>query len=151
MKLRTQIIAFGLAGASAAALVGGLGLFASTGLGGAIDSAILSSQALQASQEADMMHDAVRGDGQLALFGALQNSPERIEEAAKGLNDHAKTFNDALARLDALPLADESRAALHKSKPLVQKYLETADRLVKAARPDPAAAEQMVPALQAAF
>jgi methyl-accepting chemotaxis protein len=151
MKLRTQIIAFGLAGASAAALVGGIGLFASTRLGGAIDSAILSSQALQASQEADMMHDAVRGDGQLALFGALQNSPERIEEAAKGLNDHAKTFNDALARLDALPLADESRAALHKSKPLVQKYLETADRLVKAARTDQASAEQMVPALQAAF
>ena len=92
MKLRSQIIGFGLAGASLAALVGGIGLFSSYRLADAIDSAIQSGQALQASQEADMMHDAVRGDGQLALFGALQHSPERIDEAEKGLKDHKATF-----------------------------------------------------------
>ncbi len=151
MKLRTQIIAFGLAGASAAAIVGSIGLLASTRLGHAIDGAILSSQALQASQEADMMHDAVRGDGQLALFGAMQHNPERVEQAAKDLADHAKTFNEAIGKLEGLPLTEESRVALNKAKPLVQAYLESADRLVKAARTDQHSAEQMVPTLQASF
>jgi hypothetical protein len=48
---------------------------------------------------ADMMHDAVRGDGQLALLGALEQNPERIAEAEKGLTAHAAAFNDAIAKL----------------------------------------------------
>jgi len=151
VKLRTQIIAFGLAGASLAALVGGIGLFASSSLGGAIDGAIQSGQALQASQEADMMHDAIRGDGQLALFGALQKSTERIDEADKGLKDHKDTFNAALAKLESLPISAESRAELARTKPMVQKYIEAAEQMVKASRVDQAAAEQAVPGLQTAF
>lgn len=50
-----------------------------------------------------------------------------------------------------MPLTEDSGAALSKAKPLVQKYLDTADRLVKAARVGQASAEQMVPALQTAF
>ena len=72
MKLRKQVMALGLAGAVAAAAVGGIGLFATARLGGAIEASVQASQALQASQEADMMHDAIRGDGQMALFGLLQ-------------------------------------------------------------------------------
>ncbi|RZI82330.1 MAG: HAMP domain-containing protein [Rubrivivax sp.] len=151
MKLRTQIIAFGLAGAASAVLVGGIGLFASAKLGQDIDGAILSGQALQASQEADMMHDAVRGDGQLALFGALQKSPERIDEAANGLKDHKATFNQALATLEGLPLTEESRAALATTKPMVKRYIESAEQMIQAARVDPASAEHAMPALQEAF
>jgi len=151
VKLRTQIIAFGLAGASLAMLVGGIGLFSSSKLGDAIEDAIQSGQALQASQEADMMHDAIRGDGQLALFGALQKSPERIDEADKGLKDHKDTFNAALAKLEGLPISDESRSALITTKPMVQKYIESAEQMIKAARVDQQAAEQAVPALQSAF
>lgn len=51
MKLRTQIVTFGLAGALLAGIVGGIGLVATSGLGVAIDDAILAGQALQASQE----------------------------------------------------------------------------------------------------
>ena len=151
MKLRSQIIGFGLAGATLAALVGGIGLFSSYRLADAIDSAIQSGQALQASQEADMMHDAVRGDGQLALFGALQHSPERIDEAEKGLKDHKATFNKALDKLQSLPVSDETRGTLATTRPMVNKYIETAEQVVKAAKVDSQSAEQAVPALQAAF
>jgi methyl-accepting chemotaxis protein len=127
MKLRTQIMAFGLAGVVFATLAGGIGLLAS------------------------MMHDAIRGDGQLALSGALQVAPERIEEAEQGLKAHRATFTRALGKLDGLPLGSESRSALATAKPLVQKYIDVAEQMIKAARTDPQAAGQLVPALQTAF
>ena len=71
MKMRSQIIALGLAGVAAAAATGGIGLLSGRHLGGTIGDVIGTSQALQHSQEADMMHDAVRGDAQLAVLGAL--------------------------------------------------------------------------------
>jgi methyl-accepting chemotaxis protein len=151
MKLRSQIIGFGLAGAGLAALVGGIGLFSSFRLAGAIQGAIESGQALQASQEADMMHDAIRGDGQLALFGALQNSPERIAEAEKGLTEHAETFSKALDKIDSLPVSEETRTVLAATKPMVKKYVEAASLMVKAAKTRPDAAQAAVPGLQTAF
>jgi methyl-accepting chemotaxis protein len=151
MKLRSQIVAFGLAGVALATLVGGIGLVASSRLGGAIEDAIEAGQALKASQEADMMHDAIRGDGQLALFGALEKKPERIDEAENGLKDHKDTFNNALAKLEGLPIGDEGRQALVTTKPLVKKYIDSAEQMIKAARRDQQSAEQLVPTFQAAF
>jgi len=151
MKLRNQIIGFGLAGASLACLVGGIGLFSSYQLADAIDGAIQSGQALQASQEADMMHDAIRGDGQLALFGALQKSPERMAEAEKGLKEHAETFNKALARLESLPVSEDTRKALTATRPMVKTYIDTAWQLVKVSKVDAEAAQHAASALQTAF
>jgi methyl-accepting chemotaxis protein len=151
MKLRTQIVAFGCAGALLAALAGGIGLLASSRLGQSIEEAILAGHALQASQEADMMHDAIRGDGQLALLGALEKVPERIAEAERGLKDHAATYGRSLAQLEKLPLSRESRDALASVKPLVGRYIEAAEHMVKSSSTDVAAAQRAVPALQAAF
>jgi methyl-accepting chemotaxis protein len=151
VKLRTQIIGFGLAGAVLAALVGAVGLWTAAGLGESIEQSMLASQALQASQQADMMHDAIRGDGQLALFGALQKSPERIKEAEDGLADHVQTFHAAIAKLETLPLSDESLAALKVVEPQVVTYLDAAATAVRAAKGDAQAAEQAIPALQSAF
>ena len=85
MKLRSQIITFGLAGALGAAMVGGIGIVASARLGEGLLASVQGASALQASQEADMMHDAIRGDAQLALLGALDHDPARIAEARDGL------------------------------------------------------------------
>jgi methyl-accepting chemotaxis protein len=151
MKLRTQIVTFGLAGALLAGIVGGIGLVATSGLGVAIDDAILAGQALQASQEADMMHDAIRGDAQLALFGALEEDQQRITEAEKGLSAHVQTFQQALADLHALPLSKPSQDALARAEPLVKKYIEAAEQTMKAVRIDAQAGEKQMPAFQAAF
>ena len=151
MKLRTQIIAIGLAGAALAALVGGIGLYSSSRLGLAIEDAIQAGHALKASQEADMMHDAIRGDGQLALFGAIEKNSNRIDEADQYLKGHKVTFNAALATLEALPMSSETSQALVATKPMVAKYIEAAEKLIQAARVDQQAAKQAMPNLQAVF
>jgi len=151
MKLRSQILLFGLAGALLAGLVGGIGLYSASRLGGAVDNAIRSGLALQASQEADMMHDAVRGDAQLAYLGALENSPDRIEVAAKGLKAHADKFEQSLTRLQELPLPAPARAALVILRPLVVKYVGAADGVIVSSGRDPKAAQAALPGLQAVF
>jgi methyl-accepting chemotaxis protein len=151
MKLRTQIAAFGFAGVVFASLVGGIGLYMAARMSFAVEAAVGASQALQASQEADMMHDAIRGDSQMALYGALQGASEHIDEAEKGLKTHKETFNQALGKLEALPLGSESLTALSNAKPLVKKYIESADLMIKAARTDQQAASQLAPAFQTTF
>jgi len=151
MKLRTQIVGYGMAGAALAALAGGIGLASATRLGSAIDEAIAAGVALQSSQEADMMHDAIRGDAQLALLGAIDKNAAQSAEAAAGLKDHATTFAAALAKLRGLPLSSESRAALATVEPLVRKYIGAAEASIQASNTDLAAAHKAMPALQAAF
>jgi methyl-accepting chemotaxis protein len=151
MKLRNQILAFSLAGTALATLVGGIGIFASARLSSAIDAAIEGGGALQASQEADMMHDAVRGDAQLALLGAMHKESGRLDEAEKGLKDHKDTFNKALDKLEGLHISDETRAMLATTKPLVKKYIEFAEQVIHSAQTGAQAAEQVMPAFQSAF
>ena len=57
-------------------------------MGESIHGTTQASQAMAAGLEADMMHDAVRGDAQLALLGALEGNAERLATAREGLKDH---------------------------------------------------------------
>jgi len=151
MKLRNQVMALGLAGTLLAMLTGGIGLVSANHLSAHLDEALHASATLQASQEADMMHDAIRGDAQLALLGALEQAPERIAEAEQGLQEHAKTFEHSLATLEAARLSVPVRQALQAVRPLVQRYLESARTMIQAARSDADAARKSGPVLQTAF
>jgi methyl-accepting chemotaxis protein len=151
MKLRTQILVLGLFGALLASVSGGVGLLGVSRLGESIEQAVRSGEMLQISQEADMMHDAVRADAQRAYLGALDKSPASITEAKAGLAEHAKKFNDALAELAILPLSAKSSSALAVVEPLVKKYLESAALVIDAASVDVGKAKAELPALQAVF
>ncbi|MEX8494006.1 methyl-accepting chemotaxis protein [Sphaerotilus sp.] len=151
MKMRTQIITFGLAGTAMAAMVGGMGLLTNVRLGQELDAAAMSSMALQASQQADMMHDAIRGDAQLALVGALRNDVDTIGQAEKGLVEHARIFHDAMSKLEALPIDPDSQAVLQQAKPMVEQYTETARKMLATVRSDPQAAMASSAALQTIF
>ncbi|MEY2655630.1 MAG: hypothetical protein RLZZ524_2658 [Pseudomonadota bacterium] len=151
MKLRTQILLLGCAGALSAALAGGVGLFGTQRVSVAVNHAIESASALQASQRADMMHDAIRGDGQLALIGALENDPSRIDAAAKGLDEHQKVIQEALDQIDKLALGAEASAALQSARPVVERYVASARTVIANAGRDIDAARQASVPLQQAF
>ena len=151
MKMRSQIIALGLAGVAAAAATGGIGLLSGRHLGGTIGDVIGTSQALQHSQAADMMHDAVRGDAQLAVLAALQNEPARIAEAAKELSEHGQEFERLLKELRAMPLDASTLAALDDVEPKVRSYLETARQLVGRAGSQSGSQQQDLQTLQASY
>ena len=151
MKLRNQILALGLVGVLMASLVGGIGLFNANRLAGAIDDAVGMGVALQSSQEADMMHDAVRGDVLLALFGAINKDASQLADAQKGLQEHTETFNKALQTLQALPISPEVKTIVGSTLPLVKQYTDAAAHVQKLALTDAAAAQAAVPEFQKVF
>ncbi len=118
MKLRSQVLSLGLAAAVLSAGVGAIGLVASARLGHSIDAVLQSGQALQLSQVADMMHDAIRGDAQQALLGALEKNPDRILEVEKDLKEHTDNLTQSLSRLQATTLSRASTDALALVQPV---------------------------------
>jgi methyl-accepting chemotaxis protein len=151
MKLRSQILALGLSGALLAGLAGGIGLFTSARLGDSLSDAVKGSHALQTSQEADMMHDALRGDAQLAVLGALEKNADRVAEASAGLKEHAERFNAALTGLAGFPLSAPSKDALVAVRPLVGQYTEAVATVVSLSATDAVAAQAAMQPLQAVF
>ncbi|WP_338416297.1 methyl-accepting chemotaxis protein [uncultured Sphaerotilus sp.] len=151
MKMRTQIITFGLAGTALAAMVGGMGLRTNARLGDQLDVTVVSSAALQASQQAYMMHDAIRGDTLFALVGALRNDPDSLGQAEKGLAEHARIFHAAMSRLATLSLDPASQTALKQAQPVVDQYVDAARKMLALVRSDPQSAVAASTALQASF
>jgi len=152
MKLRFQIVAFGLAGTLMAALAGGIGWFAAGHLGSAMNRAIQGGQALRASLLADMMHDAIRADGLQAMTGALDKRPEQVEQAVKALAEHTGRFDKTLDELQTLPLADDSRHALVGVRQLAAGYFASTRQLVvTAGQGDPKAMRSQAEAMMVSF
>ena len=151
MKLRTQTLTLGLIGVGMAALVGGIGIFNAGGLAHAVDDANTMASALRESQQADMMHDAIRGDVLLALLSSVNKDPTQLSESRKGLQEHTDSFNKALADLQALPVSSEVKTLVSRTLPLIRKYSDSAARVQQLAQTDYAAAQAAMPEFQSAF
>jgi methyl-accepting chemotaxis protein len=84
----------------------------------------------RAALEADMAHDAIRGD---VLGTLLAAGPTERTEARAGLDEHVATMR---ARLDALNTGSapaDVRAAVEKVRPVVEEYLAAAGEAVGSA------------------
>jgi methyl-accepting chemotaxis protein len=58
--------------------------------------------AQRAQMDADMMHDAVRGDVLAALDAARRNDAEAAKQSASDIDEHAKKFRSAVDVVDSL-------------------------------------------------
>ncbi len=151
MKLKTQLLGFGLIGALLAALVGGIGLVGSHRQGAALDDVLGAAEAVRKSMDADMMHDAVRADVLAALLGANQGDAARRDVATKDLDAHAQRLQAALADIGKRELAGAVRARLDEVLPLARDYVDAARRVASAAAADPTATTAPMAAFTARF
>jgi methyl-accepting chemotaxis protein len=151
MKLRNQILGLGFVGLLMAALVGGTGVMNAIGLSVAFDQSINTGLALQKSQEADMMHDAIRGDVLLALLSATNNDSAGVAQSKKDLDGHVDTFNEAIASMQKLPLSDKVKADIAQVAPAFKAYVDAAKMMEGLASTDAQKAQAAVPEFQKAF
>lgn len=102
--------------------------------------------------EADMMHDAIRGD---VLSALLAPSPEEAAEVVKALDEHAARFHAVLEESRALSGDDAlGRRAIDQIEQVEQglaAYTDAAHRIVRDARADRTAAARELPAFTASF
>jgi methyl-accepting chemotaxis protein len=89
--------------------------------------------AQRAQMDADMMHDAIRGDVLSAGNASLRQNLEEIAVAEKDLAEHAARFRRSLDAVDSLAPAgiEDELAAM---RPAVQAYIAAAEEAIAAAR-----------------
>ncbi len=103
--------------------VSALGFWGITVLSKELEEAAVSTQLLKLAGDADMMHDALRGD----VFGALlsQSKLEGLpsaDEVALDIKDHEKTFLDSVQELKELAFTPEMIAEIDLVVPRVHAY-----------------------------
>ena len=99
---------------------------------------VTNGDRIASHMNADMMHDALRGD---VLGAILATDDAAREEARTDVLDHAQKLRDSMAATlrSARPSAGSARA-ITAIDPVVEAYVATAARLVDLGTKDPAAA-----------
>ena len=107
--------------------------------------------ALRYSLNADMMHDAVRGDVLNALRATSLNDAKQYEGARTDIQEHGAMLRDSLAKNEALNLNATITKALAEARPKLMDYLTSAENIAAVAKSDAAAANALVPNFQQHF
>ncbi len=134
---------YGFAGLSVAMIVviAGIGYLGVSSLTTQIGENTQIASALRNHLEADMMHDALRGDVLAALRLGQQASSSDRAELAEELGGHTEWFRSRLAANQELDIPSEVRSALDTVGPALDSYIKSAGNIVELAFQDSSAAE----------
>ncbi|NHF68258.1 methyl-accepting chemotaxis protein [Xanthomonas hortorum] len=130
MKIMHMLGILVLVAALALLALGGVGYNGQRGLLAAIAAQVISSDALRNHMQADMMHDALRGDVTAALLAASRQDDAAIAAARTSLGEHAAEFRQSLEANRTLPLDPALRSELEAVTPTLQAYIAAADQVM---------------------
>lgn len=107
-------------------IVGGFGLRTSSSVTSAVDEAHKISELIRTHQDADMAHDATRGDALLALLGDAK-------AAETAFREHRQVLDEEFSAGHELSTMESTKDAWSAAKPAVEKYLATVEKVIAAA------------------
>ncbi len=148
MKVRTKLILLGAVGAVTAGGLAGGSYLEFQSIQHNVNTMRITSEALRNQGEADMMHDALRGD---ALAALLAKTPEESQQVAADLKEHVEWFRRLVKANNELDLSPTVRQALTGVGDPLDGYVKAAEAIVSTAATDKAAAEALLPEFLVAF
>jgi hypothetical protein len=128
MMFRSKLIALTSLAAVAGAVVGLVGYRSITSLAQTQSGILLVGNALRNQADADMMHDALRGD---VLSALASQSEDELTAAGTDLGEHSKMFRESMAANDALPLSEDIKAAIADIRPSLNAYIDAAGEILE--------------------
>jgi methyl-accepting chemotaxis protein len=146
--LGMKLAALVTAGAMALAVFAMIAVQALQGTGERTEVLLATTHATGMALEADMMHDAVRGD---VLQALLYGSGPQYASAVSDLEEHGATFRATLAAVEEDHLGEDVSAAVADATLAVEDYLASAQQIVRLAGVDLAAAQASYPQFLQAF
>ena len=146
--IQKKLMGLAVAGVMVAVLLGVTGIVGFRALGGAMHEINVTGHALSNHDDADMMHDALRGD---VLAAMLARTSEDAESARKDFQEHADNFRLQLAENEKLELNADVKKLLAGAKPRMEEYISSAGDMVELAVRDPQAARAQFPAFMEKF
>ncbi|MFT7772661.1 methyl-accepting chemotaxis protein [Roseateles sp.] len=151
LTIRQRLLALSLLGLFFVSLVGVVGYLALGTLSSTAESVARSNSALRSQLEADMMHDALRGDVLRAVMGGLKGQAAEVTDAQRDISGHTRAFREHMDELKSLELSPAISAAIGKTQTQLNAYIESANEVVALAGRDLAAAEARLPVFGKAF
>ncbi|MBT5161520.1 MAG: HAMP domain-containing protein [Alphaproteobacteria bacterium] len=125
-----RIISIGAVGMLVALIISGTAWWAINNLSSQLAEGNMINSALRNHLEADMMHDALRGDVLMALRAGRVGSADDKKGVRDDIKDHAETIRDRIAQNSALPLAPDLKKAIEDVGPALAGYIKSAEMLV---------------------
>ncbi len=123
------LAALGAMGTIAVAAAGAVGLSrARSGM----DALVISTRAQRLQMDADMMHDAVRGDVLAAVLGVAAKDAARVSEGRTGFTQHAARFRQDLVEVRAVTTGRAQQLVDSLNAP-VAAYLDGGEAVIAAA------------------
>ena len=141
LDIRKKLAGFAGVCISISITIAVIGYWGLTALTTQLNESTLIASALRNHLEADMMHDALRGD---VLFGLRAGQDATAEERAAveaALNEHVEWFRARVADNQALELSGEIRQALDAVAPELEVYVDSASSMIALAFSDINAAQ----------
>jgi methyl-accepting chemotaxis protein len=148
MKVKTKLAGLSAIGITMMVMVGVFGYRGITTVASKTDDLTVAATMIRNQLEADMMHDALRGD---VLASLLAQTEEERATVDADLTDHAQHFREMIHENQALPMENEVRAALAEVAPSLESYIKAAEKIIGTAKTDVAAAKVDMPAFSTAF
>ena len=151
VSIRKRLMLSNVATLVFVALCGLIGIGAVRSLDTAMDAVRDNGSAIKDQLQADMAHDAIRGDVLGALLAATNADSAAAQEAAKDLAEHTTVLRERLASMAAITTDAELKRDMAKVGPDAEAYLASAAGVLKAAALDQDAAQAAYPAFLNSF
>lgn len=116
-----------------------------------INALLTVQQMIRNQTEADMMHDAVRADVLSALYREKNGEQAKLPDIRKELAEHAGNLRKLMAENRALPSSAEVQQQIDSTLPLVERYLQSAEKIVSEIGVQQATALQHLPVFEKDF
>ncbi len=151
LGVKQKLWAFAAFGIVATLIVGLAGYVGGARQTAALGELNMKLSALRNHLEADMMHDALRGDVLAAMRAAANNDAEARAEITTVLKDHIEKFEGNIAKNNALPLPAEVKVALAEVGPALKAYETAAQDIIGLAFRDVSKADAQMPKFLESF
>ncbi len=140
MNIRNSLIVSAVASISVAVTAGGIGLAGMNIAASGVDRVHTLADAIRNHMQADMMHDALRGDVLFALRASAQGDADALASAAAAVQEHSDEFRTSVGKNEALSLSDGVASTLKALRPHLDDYIAGANDIVRLAGTDSSSA-----------
>lgn len=151
LSLRAKVFTVAIGGLLVTAVVGLIANYQLSQITQNQAKILVNNAALRSQLDADMMHDALRGDVANALLVSLEKNETAKPEVMTNLMRHVATMRERIDENKARNLHPKAKAALADVVAPLNDYLGMAQKIVPMALEDATAGEKEMSAFMAAF
>ncbi len=151
MSLRVRLVIVAIAAVFAVLITAAVGLYGMVSSNQGLETSITSTSAVLYQKQADMMHDALRGDVLFALVTGPNGATEDQATIKADLADHVASFNESVDKLEGLPLDPGIKKSVEDVVPPLKAYIAAASEIVDVALQDDEAGHKKFPEFMVAF